>query len=210
MLTGPAFERLLGWLDQGANSSGQTYLDLRQRLVAYFDRKNCRAPDDLADETLNRVARRLEEEGVIVSETAARYCYIVARFVFHEYLRGSTDEVPLDAVWSETGTSNPAMCGSDDEGKRREHLLSCLDQCTEKLDPAHRDLIIRYYHGEQRVKIENRITLAQQLGITINALSIRACRIRDKLEACVRECAGRNETFFSESLIGMEVDCISK
>ena len=212
MLTGPAFRQLLVWLDDGTNSSGQSYLDLRQRLVAYFDRKNCRAPDDLADETLNRVARRLEEEGTIVTETPARYCYIVARFVFHEYLRGGTAEVPLETVSSETSTNDPATSGTDDEGKRREHLLSCLDQCTEKLDPAHRDLIIRYYHGEQRVKIQNRVTLAQELGITINALSIRACRIRGKLEACVRDCAGRNETFSARvsNLSGMEVDHISR
>lgn len=189
MITESAFEGLLGWLDNGTNSHGQSYLDLRQRLVAYFDRKNCRVPDDLADETLNRVARRLEEEGTIISETPARYCYIVARFVFLEYLRVSNDEVPLDAVASTAEASNPVVSGSDDEGNRREHLLSCLDQCTEKLQPAHRDLIIRYYHGEQRIKKDNRITMAQQLGITINALSIRACRIRDKLEACVKECA---------------------
>jgi hypothetical protein len=39
------------------------------------------------------------------------------------------------------------------------------------------------------VKIENRRSLAQTLGITVNALSIRACRIRDKLESCVKKCA---------------------
>ena len=62
---------------------------MRQRLVFYFDRKNCSTPDELADETLNRVARRLQEEGTIESETPAKYCYIVARFVFMEYLRQS-------------------------------------------------------------------------------------------------------------------------
>ena len=191
VLTPPAFQRLLGWLDQGAPSNGQSDLDLRLRLVAYFDRKNCLTPDELADETLNRVARRLEEEGVIVSDTAAHYCYIVARFVFLEYLRERNDEVPLDVLTGHGATNKPAMSESNDEGARREQLLRCLDRCTEKLEPAHRDLIIHYYHGEQRVKIENRITLAQHLGITINALSIRACRIRDKLEACVRECAGK-------------------
>src|SRR5947207_2231102 len=86
-LTQPVFRRLLRWLDQGPGSEGQQYLEMRRRLVAYFDRKNCSAPDDLADETLNRVARRLEEEGHLEAETPARYCYIVARFVFMEYLR---------------------------------------------------------------------------------------------------------------------------
>src|SRR4051812_48834551 len=82
-----AFQRLLTWLDEDANSDGQKYLEMRRRLLAYFDRKNCLTPDELADETLNRVARRLEEEGAIEGDTPARYCYIVARFVFMEHLR---------------------------------------------------------------------------------------------------------------------------
>src|SRR2546426_1678319 len=86
-LTPGAFHKLLNWLDEGANSEGQKYLQMRQRLVAYFDRKNCLTPDELADQTLNRVARRLEEESVIESDTPAKYCYIVARFVFMEHLR---------------------------------------------------------------------------------------------------------------------------
>ena len=196
-LTSPAFQRLLSWLDEGVDSNGQSYLDLRLRLVAYFDRKNCLTPDELADETLNRVARRLEEEGTIVSETAARYCYIVARFVFLEYLRERSDELPLDTITGHdplnklARLAKPGMSDSNDENARREQLLKCLDQCTERLDAAQRDLIIRYYHGEQRSKIQNRTAMAQELGMTPNALSIRACRIRDRLETCVRECAGQ-------------------
>jgi hypothetical protein len=60
---------------------------MRRRLVLYFQRKRCVTPDDLADETLNRVTRRLEEEGRITDAPPARYCYIVARFVLLEHLR---------------------------------------------------------------------------------------------------------------------------
>ncbi len=87
VLTQSAFHRLLDWLDEGADSSGQRYLEMRQRLGLYFDRKNCPAPEELADETLTRVSRRLEEEGAITGDAPARYCYIVARFVFLEYWR---------------------------------------------------------------------------------------------------------------------------
>jgi len=88
-LSPPALRRHLKWVDDGAESEGQKYLVRSRRLVAYFDRKGCWAPDDLADETLNRVARRLEEEGRIESDTPAKYCYIVARFVFMEHLRAT-------------------------------------------------------------------------------------------------------------------------
>jgi hypothetical protein len=49
------FRKFLAWLDEGKDSSGQKYLDMRGRLVRYFDRRNCFPADDLADETLNRV-----------------------------------------------------------------------------------------------------------------------------------------------------------
>src|SRR6266446_5516805 len=87
VLTPKAFRGLLAWLDDQEESDGQNYLEMRRRLVVFFDRKNCLAPDDLADETLNRVARRLEEEGKIESDAPAKYCYIVARYVFMEHLR---------------------------------------------------------------------------------------------------------------------------
>src|SRR5687768_6794611 len=87
ILTQNSFRKLLIWLDEGKDSGGHSYLEIRLRLVQYFDRKNCASPDELADETLNRVARRLEEEGSIVSDAPAHYCYIIARYVFLESLR---------------------------------------------------------------------------------------------------------------------------
>ena len=88
-LTEAAFQRLLSCLDDGTDSGGEKFLEMRRRLVGYFDRKNCLNADELADESLNRVARRLEEEGTIQSDTPAKYCYIVARFVFMEQLRNA-------------------------------------------------------------------------------------------------------------------------
>ena len=189
-ITPEAFQRLLDWLDEGKNSDGQNYLEMQQRLVSYFDRKNCSTPNEFADETLNRVARRLEEEGAIESETPAKYCYIVARFVFMEYLRGMDKaSVPIDNVLNQ---KLAAKDSENEEKETKEIMLNCLEHCTNKLETANRDIIISYYFGEERVKIENRRALAQKLEISVNALSIRACRIRDKLEICVGKCANEN------------------
>jgi len=186
-LTAPAFDRLLNWLNNGENSEGEKYLEMRRRLVAYFDRKNCLGPDELADETLNRVARRLAEEGMIDTETPAKYCYIVARFVFMEYLRQTHKH---NDAFDEMRRQKKGHDGIGVEvSDQSETLLNCLERCTSELTPANRDLITKYYIGKERVKIESRGALARGLGITMNALSIRACRIRDKLEACVRQCA---------------------
>jgi hypothetical protein len=186
VLSPKVFDALLNWLDQGINSSGKAYVEMRKRLVFYFDRKNCSTPDELADETLNRVARRLEEEGTIESETPAKYCYIVARFVFMEYLRESHRAgIALDEARRQgPGDYFVVPEGHNDEEKR----LACLGRCTSKLEPVSRELLRQYYVGKGRVKIANRRSLAESLGITMNALAIRACRLRDRLEACVRQC----------------------
>lgn len=182
-----AFHSFLEWLDNGEASDGQRYLEMRDRLVSYFDRKNCLNPDELADETLNRVARRLEEEGEIQTDTPAKYCYTVARFVFLEHLRGrETKNVQLD----ELGTGGLPSPDYSDEAEHKEQMLRCLEKCTNSLDDSNRDIILRYYLGDQRTKIDNRGALAENLGITSNALAIRACRIRNKLEDCVSKCMG--------------------
>jgi DNA-directed RNA polymerase specialized sigma24 family protein len=191
-LTSSAFHALLVWLDEGTQSEGRKYLETRRRLVAYFDRKNCSTPDELADETLNRVARRLEEEGVIESDAPARYCYIVARFVFMEHLRSAQkDGALLEEIRRLPRVVGPGASEDDEETEVKEKMLDCLERCTGKLEPPSREIIEQYYVGKERVKIENRRALAERLGITMNALSIRACRIRDRLEDCVKRCVGQ-------------------
>jgi len=188
-LTQRAFHGLLHWLDEDEDSGGRRYLEMRQRLVLYFDRKNCLSPDELADETLNRVARRLEEEGAITTDAPAHYCYIVARFVLLESLRNQQRQEPLnEGLWIHSTTSVVEMSEAGEEQQIKERRWACLEKCMHILEAADRELIIGYYHGEQRAKINNRRAMAAKLGVSMNALSIRACRIRDKLEACVRKC----------------------
>jgi DNA-directed RNA polymerase specialized sigma24 family protein len=183
-LTPDAFEGLLTWLDAGTDSGGETYLEMRRRLVSYFDRKNCFSPDDLADETLNRVARRLKEEGTIVTDAPAHYCYIVARFVLLEFLRKEQPHETLNEKLLRQSTPIDLSY----EGGEEETRWECLEKCVSGIDTESRQLIIDYYHGEQRAKIENRRSMAEKLGITVNALSIRACRIRGRLEDCIQKC----------------------
>jgi DNA-directed RNA polymerase specialized sigma24 family protein len=114
----------------------------------------------------------------------------VARFVFLENVRqgkvmqtGALNLVTSDnAALSSVGSTK---VGTEDV---REKMLSCLEKCLDKLLAEDRELILEYYRGEQRAKIERRSELTTRLGITPNALSIRACRIRTRLEACVNSC----------------------
>jgi DNA-directed RNA polymerase specialized sigma24 family protein len=157
---------------------------MRRRLQAYFARKRVACADDLVDETFNRLARRLADEGRLDAGPPARYCYITARFVFLEHLRQ-----PEVVALPDRDAAGPAATATAAEGDERR--LDCLDKCLGELKEADRHLILEYYSGEQRVKIAHRQQLAARLGISANALTIRASRIRTRLEACVSSCCGQ-------------------
>ena len=189
-----SFQDFLHWLDQGADSGGEKYLEMHRRLVAYFDRKNCLAADELADETLARVAQKLQEKGEITDLSPAHYCYVTAKFVFLEYVRHAKHSQASLQQFSASGEpgSSPAVAPvSASAHNEKEEMLDCVDRCLRKLSPADSELILRYYEGERQEKIERRRQLGLRLGLTANALSIRACRIRTRVEACVRDCCGR-------------------
>jgi DNA-directed RNA polymerase specialized sigma24 family protein len=186
------FERFLAWLDDGTESHGERYLDMRRRLVSYFDRRHRPEPDDLADETLTRVARTLEQTGVIAIRPPARYCYVVARFVLLEDLRRGRRHVALDEA--KTLDARAHLARPTDERALLERRLDCLDRCLERLKPEQRALIVDYYRDTGRQKIARRRELARRLGISMNALAIRACRIRDGLLACLEGCQDPRQT----------------
>jgi DNA-directed RNA polymerase specialized sigma24 family protein len=179
VLSQSAFQRLLSWLDENSDSVGQRYVEIRRRLVKYFDRKNCSYPQELADETLNRVARRLEEEGEIKGSSPVEFCFIIARYIFLESLRRRQHHESLQ--------ENLVSSHESQEEKEQRHS-DCLDRCLQALDPLEQELILSYYQGERRIRIENRKLIATKLGVSMNALNIRACRIRMKLESCIRKC----------------------
>ena len=189
-LTAVALDRLLAWLDDGVDSQGQNYLEMRRRLSSYFDRRNRQSADELADETLNRIGRTLEKDGTIATTPPARYCYVVARFVLLEDIRRQRTTVPLKEPWAADASTIRRAGGdaADADRAEQDERLECLDRCLEELKPDQRELVIEYYRDTGRQKIERRRDLANRLGITMNALGIRACRIRNTLEACVEGC----------------------
>jgi DNA-directed RNA polymerase specialized sigma24 family protein len=190
-LTRLAFSRLLQWLDDGLDSQGVKYLEMRRRLVSYFDRRNRLSADELADETLNRVGRVLEKAGAIAITPPARYCYLVARFVLLEDFRREHRQVHLDEdrTCTDALSAPGASLFEPDAGAAiQEQRLECLECCLQKLKPEQRELVIEYYRDARRQKIEGRRDMAKRLGISTNALAIRACRIRAGLETCVEAC----------------------
>jgi DNA-directed RNA polymerase specialized sigma24 family protein len=187
-----AFSRLLAWLDDGVDSHGEAYLEIRRRLVLYFDRRNRPDADELADETLNRISRTLEKDGAIATTPPARYCYVVARFVLLEDVRRAPRHVQLDEARSAAPAGRARIDRTDEGLDICEQRLECLDRCLQELKADQRELVVEYYRDAGRQKIERRGGLAKRLGITMNALGIRAWRIRNTLEACVDACCSQD------------------
>ena len=181
-MTQEAFDHLLASLDADREQAGQKYVRLRVKIVKYFEWQGSAFPDREADVTLNRVARRIWE-GQEVSNLNA-YSYGVARLVLAEARRSQQKE-------REALEQAPAVEASEtDTCLQEEARRNCLDRCLQALPQESRDLIIGYYEDDKGRKIERRKQLAARLGIPLNALRIRAHRIRVGLEACVRECVG--------------------
>jgi DNA-directed RNA polymerase specialized sigma24 family protein len=186
VLTQSSFQRLVSWLDENKEPTGERYVVIRRRLAQYFDRKNCSSPFELADETLNRVAKRLEEEGEITDSTPSQFCFNTARYIFLESLRKRENNEPLH----EDFVNTPKF---QDEGEWEQLRTNCLDKCLQALQSEDRLVILGYYQGERRMRIENRKLIAAKLGVSMNALTIRACRIRIKLESCIRKCLNNDK-----------------
>jgi RNA polymerase sigma factor (sigma-70 family) len=191
VLTQEAFDALLARLDPDTDRAGQKYEQIRRLLITFFECRSGTFPDDLADDTINRVARQLLDGREIYTPNPASYFFGVARNVLKEHWDASArmatplDGVPLPTPISEDPERVRERESERDDGERR---FDCLERCLQALAARERDLIRQYYDGEAAVKIAGRKSLAQRLGIPINALRIRALRVREKLEGCVGQC----------------------
>jgi hypothetical protein len=60
-LTPGIFDRLLEAPDSDRERAGQSYVQIRRKLVKFFEWHGSSCPDDLADRTIDRVCRKVEE-----------------------------------------------------------------------------------------------------------------------------------------------------
>jgi len=181
-LTQDAFDLLLAQLDTDREQAGTKYEVLRRKLVKFFEWRRSAFTEELADDTINRIARNLEAGEQIRNFTA--YCLGIARNVFLESLRTRKREEALQSL------PHASAAPPDEMDRRRE----CLQRCMRELSPENFHLIVQYYREDKQARIELRRDLAVRLGIPLNALRIRTHRIRTQLEHCVENCMQRLAT----------------
>lgn len=162
-----AFDRLLATFDADRASASDRYEALRRRLIDVFAWEGGETPEDLADETLDRLARRLSEGVSVEGPQVERYAFGIARLLLLESARArrTRESAARELVAREPPDDSPDM-------------LDVLGKCLEALPEVSRGLIQRYYAGEREA-------LARSLGISMNALRNRALRIRQQLHDCV-------------------------
>jgi RNA polymerase sigma factor (sigma-70 family) len=185
VVTQQAFDHLLDWLDADRDSAGSKYEKIRVRLIKIFTCRGCGEADDLADETINRVTAKLGQISETYSGDPALYFYGVAQNVHLEYLRKKPRIEEISPTGREPGGQTAWASEAVDEIERE---YACLEQCMDRLPPENRRLVLEYYQEEKRAKIDHRKQLADQLGIAVNALRIRAHRLRLQLQHCVQTC----------------------
>lgn len=179
-LTQEDFNGLLGWLHPDRERAGEIYEEIRAVLVRGFRAQGCPVPEELTDETINRVAIKLPEFVETYVGDPVRYFRRVAHYVHLEYLRGARTAAPLPDEFE------PRADAEDVEPE-----YECLEECIGKLPPRSRELVLQYYQGEKRLKIELRKELAARLNTQLPQLRLQAHRIRTALKSCIVDCLRR-------------------
>ncbi len=183
-LTQQAFDKLLVNLSPDRDEAGKQYEIIRIKIIRYLQSRAIDSAEARADETINRVARRIDEGQQI--ENLMGYVYRTAYLVFLEALK-EPEHTEIDLEQSPTVSNEPPF----EEGEQ-ERRQNCFDACLKGLTAENRELILGYYREAGGVKIEVRKQLASGLRIPLNALRIRAHRIRVSLERCIKECLGHS------------------
>jgi DNA-directed RNA polymerase specialized sigma24 family protein len=182
VLTQAAFDGFLAALDRDREKAGEKYEYIRLKLLKYFQWCGSDVPDIDADETINRVTRRIDEGEDVYNLTG--YIYGVAKLVHAESLKRRNRRRALD---EESVVELPWI---DTEVNAANHH-ECIERCLGCLSDEDREVITEYYRHNKTEKIDSRKRLAARLGLSLNTLRVKMYRQRMNLEACVQKCLTR-------------------
>lgn len=178
-VTREGFDLLLAQLDADRNRAGEKYENFRRKLIKFFGWWGSTAPEELADETFDRVGRKFAEGETI--RDVSGYLVGVARLIFKEHVKG---QVRMRATVEQL----PRNSSTSDDPVDGDTKHACYHSCLSKLPVESRDLVLRYYQMQDRNKADEREALCAEMGIPINLLRVRAFRIRKKLGECLHAC----------------------
>src|SRR5262249_13351711 len=137
-LTQEAFDKLLAILGPDRESAGETYLEIRDNLIRFFEWRGCSFPEDHADETINRVAKRVYEGGEIRNPSG--YFLGAARMLLLEIHK---EQAKVRLAFSEMANEEAVSYEFEELDPR----VGCLEGCLKGLSTENSELILQYYQG---------------------------------------------------------------
>ena len=187
-----SFNELLAWLNPDRDLAARMYEEIRRDLIKVFGWNKCVDPEGMADETFERAAKKAHQLKDSFKGNRKLFFYGVANNLIKEYRKTVKSYVSLDEV--ELAENPPAEFDEETAEVREE----CLRICLRELTAEKRDLLITYYAREKRAKINERAEMARRLGVSVETLRVRMCRIRSELGQCIENCldkrAKKNDT----------------
>ena len=180
-----SLEEILAWLNPDREVAATMYVQLRHDLATLFSFKGCADPEGLTDEVFDRVAKKLNDVRPNYIGDPRHYFRAVANNLFKETLKKARIQLSLE------GIDPPEQKTTAIEEETAAEREECLHSCLQKLSPEDRKLIVAYYAKEKQAKIDNRIKLAQQIGISLETLRVKVHRTRRSLRKCIERCLER-------------------
>jgi RNA polymerase sigma factor (sigma-70 family) len=175
-IRGDGIPALFAVLGNTPEKSGMEYERLRSKLILFFSRRELQFPEDLADESLDRLARRVAEGTEIVSVPA--FALGIARHLAQEQMGRRNLPQTMDDVFWDNVTAPLATQSSEEE-------IARMERCLKKLPPADTRLLRGYYLLAEGKPMETRGRLAERLGISTNTLRQRVFLARQRLRDCM-------------------------
>lgn len=180
------FDSLLGLFSENREEAGLIYEELRTNLVRYFESRDCRDADILADETLFRVASKAHTFDPSRHTRPTSFVFGFASKILLEYARRPQKMRITYDRWVQTTLLPPVVESKD--GDVEAERLDCLQECLGEMSPEDRELLLSYYSKEKQAKIQSRKLMAESLGIKMETLHMRVHRLRETLKKCMKRC----------------------
>ncbi len=177
------FDALLKWLAEDREKAGEKYEQVRAGLMRFFRFKGCENTEELADETINRVASKVKtfDDSKNVQTISYFYGFAANILLEHHRARGKKN-VQLDTVNFVHKTELKF------ETKMEISEADCLETCLDQLAADEKEIVLEYYSQEKIKKIEARKELARRLNYEMNALHVKVFRLRAVLGKCIKKC----------------------
>jgi DNA-directed RNA polymerase specialized sigma24 family protein len=178
------FDKLLDWLSHDRDEAGLRFEQIRDGLIRYFRLKGCHEPETLADESMNRVIKRIDTLDLMTGASSTSLFYGFANKVFLEYFRSDKKRtVQLSEAFEHISIGSAHIATNV--------AVDCLRECLNDLNILDGKLIVEYYSEEKQAKFELRRQLAMKKEMAMGALHTKIHRIKGILRPCVENCMNK-------------------